>query len=77
MMKRFHQEQSESSTPIKKPKDYACREGKAFIETIGRKHRIKGLLDSGSNIFHMNEDTARGLDIPTEARESPVKSHDL
>jgi len=31
------------------------------------------VLDSGSNIFLMNQDTARRLDIQTEARDSPLK----
>jgi len=72
-MKRFHQETSEHSRPIKKPKHYACPEGKAFIELKGRKHAISVLLDSGSNIFLMNQDTARRLEIPTEARDSTLK----
>jgi len=72
-MKRFHPEQGESSRPIKKPKYYACPEGKAFIEIKGRKQAINVLLDSGSNIFLMNQDTARRLEIPTKARDSPLK----
>jgi len=72
-MKRFHQELSESSRPIKKPKHYACPEGKALIELKGQKHTISILLDSGSNNFLMNLDTARRLEIPTEARDAPLK----
>jgi len=72
-MKRFHQELSESSRPIKKPKHYACPEGKAFIEFKGPKQAISVLLGSGSHIFLMNQDTARRLQIPTEARNSPLK----
>jgi len=72
-MKRFHQGQSESSRPIKKPKHYPCPEGKAFIEIRGRKHAINVLLDSGSNIFLMNQDTARPLEIPIKARDPPLK----
>jgi len=72
-MKRFHHESSESSRPIKEPKHYACPEGKAFIELNGRKHAISVLLDSGSNIFLINQDTARRLEIPTEARDSRLK----
>jgi len=34
---------------------------------------INVLLDSGSNIFLMNQDTPQGLEIPTEARDSPLK----
>jgi len=71
-MKRFHQETGESFRLIKKPKHYACPEGKAFIELKGRKHTISVLLDSGSNIFLMNQNTAQRLEIPTEARESPL-----
>jgi len=72
-MKRFHHESSESSRPITKPKHYACPEGKAFIEIKGPKHAINVLRDSGSNIFLVNQDPARRLEIPTEARDSPLK----
>jgi len=54
---------------MKKPKHYACPEGKAFIEVKGRKHLISVLLNSGSNIFLMNLDTAQRYEIPTEARD--------
>jgi len=69
-MKRVHRDQGDSSCPVKKPKHYPCPEGKAFIEVKGRKHAINVVLDSGSNIFLMNQDTARRLEIPTEARDS-------
>jgi len=72
-MKRFYQEPTERSRPIKKPEHYACPEGQVFIELKGRKDAINGLLDSGSNIFLMNQDTARRLEIPTEASDSPLK----
>jgi len=71
-LKRFDQEPSESLRPVKKSKHYACLEGKVVIETRGRNHKINVLLDTGSNIFLMTEDTARRLDIPTEARHSPL-----
>jgi len=71
-MKIFDQGQSGSSRPIKKLKHYARPEGKAFIEIKGQKHAINVHLDSGSNIFLMNQDTARRLEIPTEARDSPI-----
>jgi len=73
-MKRFHQTQSESPRPVKKPKHYACPEAKAFIELKGQKHVISVLLDSGSNIFLMNQDSTRWLEIATEARDSPFKN---
>ena len=74
-MKRLHQTLSESSSPypIKKPKHYACPEGKAYIEAQGRKHPIKVLLDSGSNIFLLNQKTAQRLNIPPEARDKPLE----
>ena len=74
-MKRFHQTLSESSTqyPIKKPKQYAYTEGRAYIEAKGRKHAIDVLLDSGSNIFLLNQETAQRLNIPTEARDKPLE----
>ena len=74
-MKRLHRDLSESSTqnPIKKPKDYACPEGKAYIETQGQKHLIKVLLDSGSNIFFLNQEIAQQLNISTEARDEPLE----
>jgi len=68
-MKRFHQSPSQSSRPIKKLKHDACPEGKALIEVNGQKHPITVLLDSGSNIFLMNQDTGRPLKIPPEARD--------
>jgi len=43
------------------------------MEIKGRKHRINVLLDSGSNIFLMNQDTARRFEIQTETRDSPLK----
>jgi len=70
MMKRFHQNPSETSRHIKKPKHYACPEVKAFIETRGWKNAINVLLHSGSNIFLINQDTTRRLEIPTDARDS-------
>jgi len=72
-MKRFHQDLSESSRPIKNPKHYACPEGRAFIELKEPKHAISVLLDSGSNIFLMHQNTARRVEIPTAGRDSPLK----
>jgi len=72
-MKRFHQDLSESSRPIKKPKHYACPEGRAFIELKEPKHAISVLLDSCINIFLMYQNTARRVEIPTEATDSLLK----
>jgi len=57
-MKSFNQEPSETSRPIKRPKHYACSEGKAFIELKVLKHAISVVLDSDSNIFLINQNTA-------------------
>jgi len=73
VMKTLHQNLSESPKPIKKAKHYDSPEGKAFIEVQGRKYPINILLDSGSNIFLMNQETTRRVDLPTEARDSPLK----
>jgi len=72
-MKTFDREPSECSRPVKKPKQYAGPVRKAFIEIRGRKEGINVLLDSSSYIVLMNQDTARPLDIPTEARDSLLK----
>jgi len=53
-MKSFHQNQSEGSRPVKKPKHFACPEGKAFIELKGQTQVISVLLDSSSIILLMN-----------------------
>jgi len=58
---------------FKNPKHYACPEAKAIIEIKVRKHAINILLDSGSNIFLLNQDTTRLLEILIEARDSPLK----
>jgi len=73
VMKRVYQNPSKSSKPIKKSKHYTCPEGKAFIELEGRKHAISVLLDSGSNISLMNQQTSRRREIPTEARDFLLK----
>jgi len=73
MMKRFYPDPSESSRPIKKLRHYACPEGKAFIEIMGQKHAINGLLDSHSNLSLMNKDPTRPLEIATEDRDSLLK----
>jgi len=72
-MKRFHHNLSESSRPFKNPKHYACPEGKALIDVNRRKHAINVLLDSGSNMSLMNQNTAGRLEIPTEAKDSLLK----
>ena len=56
------------------PKHYDCPEGSAFLCVLDKRHKIKVLLDSGSNIFLLNKKTARSLKIPYEIRETPVEN---
>ena len=76
-MKRVRQDWSESSnkkarTEVQPPKHYKCPEGRAFIETQGRRYQITVLLNSGSNIFLLNQQTAQRLNIPTVIRDKPI-----
>jgi len=72
-MKPFDQNPSESSRTLKKPKHYACTKEKAFIELKGRKNTINVVLDSGSNIFLRNQDTAQRPKVATQTQDSPLK----
>jgi len=38
-----------------------------------KRHKIRVSLDSGSNIFLLNQNTARTLKVPYEIREKPLK----
>ena len=55
------------------PKHYDCLEGSAFLFISDKRHKIRVLLDSGSNIFLLNQKTARSLKIPYEIRETPLQ----
>ena len=55
------------------PKHYDCPEGSAFLFVSDKPHKIKVLLDSGSNIFLLNQKTARSLKIPYEIRKTPLE----
>ena len=55
------------------PKHYDWPEGPAFLFVSDKRHKIKVLLDSGSNIFLLNQKTARSLKIPYEVRETPLQ----
>ena len=55
------------------PKHYDCPEGTAFLFVSDKRHKIKVLLDSGANIFLLNQKTARSLKIPYEVRETPLQ----
>ena len=55
-----------------KQKDYEYPEGHAYIETIKGHTRIKVLLDSGSNIFLINQNLVKHLLIPYETRQTAL-----
>ena len=55
-----------------KPKHYNCPEGYAYIETITGRTRIRVLLDSGSNIFLINQNLVKNLHIPYETRQTAL-----
>ena len=55
------------------PKHYECPEGNAFLHIDETRHKIRVLLDSGSNIFLLNKETARKLEIPYEIRKEPLE----
>ena len=55
-----------------KPKHYDCPEGYAYIETITGCTRIRVLLDSGSNIFLINQNLVKNLNIPYETPQTAL-----
>ena len=55
------------------PRHYECPEGNAFIYIADKRHKIRVLLDSGSNIFLLNQQTARKIRVPYETRKIPLK----
>ena len=55
------------------PKHNDCPEGSAFLFVSDKRHKIKVLFDSGSNIFLLNQKTAQSLKIPYEIREIPLQ----
>ena len=55
------------------PRHYECPEGNAFIYIAEKRHKIRGLLDSRSNIFLLNQQTARRIKVPYETRKIPLK----
>ena len=60
-------------TPKPSPQHYECPEGDAFIYIAEKRHKIPVLLDSGSNIFLLNQQTARNIKVPYETRTIPFK----
>ena len=58
---------------INEPERYDCREGHAHIYILGKRYRIPVLLDSGSNIFLINEQLVKDLHIPYHSRADAVQ----
>ena len=48
---------------VTEPQCYECPEGHAHIYILGKRYRIPVLLDSGSNIFLINEQLVKDLHI--------------
>jgi len=59
---------------INEPQCYDCPEGHAHIYIFGKRYRIPVLLDSGSNIFLINEQLVKDLHIPYHSRLMQCKS---
>jgi len=75
-MKRVYERRGRPPKRIKhKPsrQHHKCPEENAFLLISDKRHKIKVLLDSGSNIFLLNQNTARTLKVPYEIRENPLK----
>ena len=54
------------------PKHYESPQGWAYLETGGKRIRIRVLLDSGSNIFLLNEKLVNQFEIPYEVRQKVI-----
>ena len=59
-------------TIAQEPQRYQCPEGHAHIYVLGNRYRIPVLLDSGSNIFLINETLVHDLNIPYELRTDTI-----
>ena len=55
-----------------KPKHYDCPETYAYVEPIKGRTRVRVLLDSGSNIFLINQNLVKNLHIPYETRQTAL-----
>jgi len=55
------------------PQHYEYPEGNAILVISDKRHKIRVLLDSGSNILLLNQKTAGTLKVPYEIRENLLK----
>jgi len=58
---------------IRETERYNCPEGHARIYILGKRYQIPVLLDSGSNIFLINEQLFEDLHIPYHSRTDAVQ----
>jgi len=75
-MKRAYETHGPGPKRIKykpNPQHYKCPEGNTILVISDNRHKIRVLLDSGFNIFLLNQNTARTLKVPYEIRENPLK----
>jgi len=59
-------------THVPKPSHYECPEGPAFMEAACKRIRIRAVLDSGSNIFLINQHLVEHFDIPYEISQKAL-----
>ena len=74
-MKRVYETPGPGPKRIKykpNPQHSECPEGNAILVISDKRHKIRVLLDSGSNIFLLNQNTARTLKVAYEIRENPL-----
>ena len=57
------------------PQHYECSEGNALLVISDKRHELRVLLDSCSNIFLLEQNTGRSLKVPYEIRENQVKKN--
>ena len=55
------------------PKHYYCPEGSAVLFVSDKRPKMRVLLDSWSNIFLLNQNSAWALKIPYEIKENPLQ----
>ena len=55
------------------PQHYECPEGNAILVISDKRPKIGVLLESGSNIVLLDQNTARTLKVPYEIKEKRLK----
>jgi len=55
------------------PEHYECPEGNAFLVVSDKRHKINVFLDSGTNVFLLNQNTARTLKVRYKITKNLVR----